>query len=297
MSFRFTFNREQRYGVLGLIVLIIILLGLTYRMRNQFSKLKPKHKTSRAEKRVQKIIDSLKEAKNTRRTRQKIFPFNPNFITDYKGYTLGMSPEEIDRLQGYRAKGKWINTVTDFQQVTEVSDSLLMEIAPFFKFPDWVTQKQKKKRQITKKQGEKRLDQEKYSLNTVTAQELQQVKGVGEVLSNRIIRYRSQLHGFLGNIQLKDVYGLGYKVRKRILRKYTVKEAPKQIDVNTASTAALTEVYYFDYELARKIVDYRITHEGITSFEELSKIEDFPIGYMEQIKLYVKVDSLQNLRK
>ncbi len=86
----------------------------------------------------QKEIDSLKmvEIENSK---PKIYPFNPNYITDYKGYTLGMSVEEIDRLLEFRKQDKWINSAEQFQQVTQVSDSLLNAISPYFKFPEWVT--------------------------------------------------------------------------------------------------------------------------------------------------------------
>ena len=66
------------------------------------------------------------------------------YVTDYKGYTLGMSAQEINLLQAYRAKGKWINSAKEFQRITKVSDSLLKTIAPYFKFPDWVTSSSQK---------------------------------------------------------------------------------------------------------------------------------------------------------
>ena len=50
-----------------------------------------------------------------------------------------MSAEEINRLHAYRAKNKWVNSRKEFQRITKVSDSLLKQIAPYFKFPDWVT--------------------------------------------------------------------------------------------------------------------------------------------------------------
>src|SRR5690554_8215098 len=76
--------------------------------------------------------------KKTEDNSPTIFPFNPNFITDYKGYTLGMTPEEIDRLLTYRSENKWINSDEDFQSVTQVSDSLLAVLIRFFNFPEWV---------------------------------------------------------------------------------------------------------------------------------------------------------------
>ena len=93
---------------------------------------------------IQRQIDSLRNSKAAEET-IIIFPFNPNFITDYKGYTLGLSPEEIDKLLAYRSQNLWINSASDFQTVTGVSDSLLATIAPFFKFPDWVKNAQSKK--------------------------------------------------------------------------------------------------------------------------------------------------------
>ena len=61
-----------------------------------------------------------------------------------------MSLTEIDRLLLFRRKNKFINSEREFQKITQVSDSLLAKIAPYFKFPDWVSkvnqQKQRKKR-------------------------------------------------------------------------------------------------------------------------------------------------------
>ena len=50
----------------------------------------------------------------------KLYPFNPNFITDYKGYTLGLSVEEIDRLHDVRANNTYVNSSKEFQKVTMV---------------------------------------------------------------------------------------------------------------------------------------------------------------------------------
>ena len=54
-------------------------------------------------------IDSLKIVELENR-KPKIFPFNPNYITDYKGEQLGMSLYEIDKLLAFRKTGKFINS-------------------------------------------------------------------------------------------------------------------------------------------------------------------------------------------
>jgi len=45
-------------------------------------------------------------------------------------------------------------------------------------------------------------------LNTSTATDLTQVRGIREVLSKRIVKYRKHLQGFDYLVQLYEVYGL-----------------------------------------------------------------------------------------
>jgi len=83
-----------------------------------------------------------------------------------------------------------------------------------------------------------------------------------------------------------------YKTEQEILKEYSVinpKEVQK-IAINTASLVQLSEIIYFNYELAREIVEYRELHEGIKTFEELAKIESFPAYKIDRIKLYLTIN-------
>lgn len=70
---------------------------------------------------LQHTIDSLKAIEYPK----IIYPFNPNFINDQRGYFLDLSPQEIDRLHANRKQGKWINSVRDFLKVTGVDSTWL----------------------------------------------------------------------------------------------------------------------------------------------------------------------------
>ncbi|MDB4067298.1 hypothetical protein N9525_05100 [Flavobacteriaceae bacterium] len=91
---------------------------------------------------LQEQIDSAKLQKQ----QPRIFPFNPNYISLSKGYQLGLSLEEIERLHRYRDTGKFINSVTAFEQITQVTPSWLKQYSPYFKFPDWVTAEVEKRK-------------------------------------------------------------------------------------------------------------------------------------------------------
>lgn len=290
MKSRFVFNSGQRNGIFVLILIVVVLLGVMYWVKHRPQNDLETPQEIQEEQLVQEFVDSLKSIKSKPK-KYKVYPFNPNFITDYKGYKLGMSPEEIDRLHKFRKQDSWIDSKAQFQNVTKVSDSLLNEISPYFKFPDWVIANRNRKAKERQNQSKELSYSQKTDLNTASTEDLQKVSGIGEVLSRRIIRYRSKIEGFVDKIQLKDVYGLNYETQKNLLAKFAVKSNTevKKLDINKATTAELTEIVYFNYELARRIVNYRITHQGITSFEELAKVDGFPAGRIDRLKLYLKI--------
>lgn len=135
MKFYTYFSQQQRLAVIALIVVIIVMeLSWVSYNKTQTDSFAVDPATYL---KFQNEVDSL-IVHQPRNSTPKLYPFNPNYITDYKGYTLGMSSQEINRLQAYRATNKWVNSRKEFQRITKVSDSLLKTIAPYFKFPDWV---------------------------------------------------------------------------------------------------------------------------------------------------------------
>ncbi len=280
------FNKHQRSGLLILAVLIVI-VQVAFFLVNSQTDFQPNSKHPQDLSAIQKKIDSLKSIEPPKDT---IYPFNPNYITDYKGYLLGMSLEEINRLHTFRALGKYVNSANEFQEVTQVSDSLIEVISPSFKFPEWINKNTKissTSSQLEKSTFEKPI--KKVNLNTADAEQLKKINGIGDKLSERIISFRNRLGGFLVDAQLYDVYGLDSVVVKRTLDKFTVltKPAIEKIDLNEATYDQLRSIVYVNGKLAGKILDYRRINGTYKSLEELTKIEDFPADRLPSIALYL----------
>jgi DNA uptake protein ComE-like DNA-binding protein len=284
----FVFNSSQRNGILFLLLLVsgfaVINNYIDFTTENLLDT------NSREVLAVQKELDSIRILL-TESNQTKIYPFNPNFITDFKGYKLGMSSEEIDRLLDYRKQNKWINSKEDFKEVTKVSDSFLDQISIYFKFPEWVTNPKPKYSGWKKGFKEKTFDQ-KIDLNSVTQLELKKVNGIGEALSKRIIDYRSKLVGFSDDIQLYEVYGLDYQVVNRVLNEFTVK-TPKEIikmNLNKISASDIATVPGISFDLAKRIWEFRILNETIVNFSELKNIEGLTERKLQGIQLYLKLE-------
>ncbi|NNE33448.1 MAG: helix-hairpin-helix domain-containing protein [Winogradskyella sp.] len=288
MKSHFQFSKKQRSGIFLLIAIIVLLQSIFIIKNNREAE--PFIVNDELIK-FNNEVDSLRLLAEEK-TKPKIYPFNPNYLTDYKGYTLGMSNEEIDRLHSYRAKNKWVNSAKEFQNITKVSDSLLNEISEYFKFPEWVSSRNSNTstyKNVYDNDKPKSYNQ-KIDLNLATASQLKKVYGIGEKLSERIIAYRNKSNGgFIADNELFEVYGLEEEVIERIKHDFTVKtpRAIEKINLNTATRDDLVTVKYIDYEVAHKIIEERNLREGFKSLEELTKVEDFPIHKIEIIKLYL----------
>ncbi|MFV7234594.1 ComEA family DNA-binding protein [Flavobacterium sp. ZB4R12] len=283
----FKFSREQRNGIL-LLFGIIIVLQLIYFFVD-FSVVAKNYPEKQKWLSLQSQIDSMKTENQAELP--KMYLFNPNFITDYKGYKLGMSVEEIDRLLSFRKENKYVNSPKEFQNVTKISDSLLNAIAPYFKFPEWVNNKKEFKayKNYSNQAFAKKEKIVLIDINQATQEDLIKIYGIGEVISLRILKQKESLGGFVSMEQMKDVWGLSPEVIENLNAHFKVSVLPnfKKIDINNASLKELSQFSYFRYALAKEIVTYRSMKGDINNIEDLIKIKGFPVDKAKIIDLYL----------
>ena len=285
----FSFLNQQRTGILLLFVIIILLQAIYFLSDFTVSeKTNPEKEEWMA---LQLEIDSLKMSKLNETP--KVYTFNPNFISDYKGYKLGMSVQEIDRLLAFRKENKYVTSAKEFQEVTKISDSLLNKISGLFKFPDWVQNKTNDKNE--KKEYFKKFDKPKenivvHDINTATQEDLIKLYGIGEALSLRILKQKEILGCFVSMEQMKDIWGLSPEVIIELNSHFKVQLPPdfKKIRINDASLKELSQFPYFKYALAKQIVIFRSMNGDFNNIEDLAKIKDFPVEKAKIISLYLE---------
>ena len=291
----FWYTKSQRNGILFLLASIIGLQLLFHFINFGDNGLVTPNQAKMSF--YQHQLDSLKKI-SLEDKKYTIYPFNPNYISDHKGYQLGMKIKEIDRLLAHRNKRLFVNSAKEFQEVTKISDSLLQAISPYFKFPEWVQKKNREKEErftVTTKTKKyisdiTSSDITSSDINEATPYDFTLVKGVDEYLSERIIKYRSKLQGFSFPEQLFEVWGLEKEVADNILQVFSIQKKPRitKINVNTASFKEVLSNPYIDYELCVQIFGYKDEVAELQSISEIKNIEGFPIEKYDRIVLYLQ---------
>lgn len=268
-------NKSQRRGILWTFAIFLVL----HFVLRFYPKNNPKAPSLFVlDSLAQQKVDSLIAVKATE-TKDTIYPFNPTYISDFKAYQLGISMEAVQRIRSYRASGKYINSLQDFKNVTQLPDDKIAEIRPYLKFPKqrFSAPKPKKVVRITKE------------LNGASETDLQEVYGIGEVYAKRIIDLRNKLGGFHLKDQLNDVWGLTPETQSRIWEHFTLDSIPtiKKKNINEITIAELSALYYINSSLASRIVAVRTQKETLASWEDLSAIQQLDSIKKARLSLYL----------
>ena len=243
------FSKGHYFGIAILICSIGLLQLFIYWFNNQKDTttldLTPEEKNWLL---AQNEIDSLKEA--AQENSNKIYPFNPNFISDYKGYKLGMTESQIDKLHQIRIQNKYVNSKSEFQKLTGVSNEWMKRYAIYFKFPDWVTNRTNNNYQTKYNNTYPKFDKKEtkivvQDLNTADQVALEKAYMIGEKLAIKIITEREKFGSFASMDQLQFIWGISPEASADLNKKFQIKSSGnlKKININTSTIKELQRKY------------------------------------------------------
>ncbi len=222
----------------------------------------------------------------SKNTRSILFPFDPNQTSRDQLMSLGFTGFLADRIVNYRNKGGRFFAKADLLKIYGMDTMLYQRVINFIDLP-----KQKAQSKFETKEFKKKeivlLD-----LNTADTTQLKKVFGVGKKLSERIIKFRDKLGGFISANQLTEVYGLDSTVIAAIKMKFFIQDnfKPKQLNINTATEFELSTHPYISNKLAKAITAYRFQHGSFAGLADLTTIHILTPSEYERVKAYLTVN-------
>ncbi len=188
------------------------------------------------------------------------FEFNPNDASPEELQKLGFSEKLTQTIVNYRKKGGRFYYKEDLMKIYGMDTAHYRMLEPYIIY-------KKVKVDTNFKSSARRIE-----LNSCVKEDLMQLYGIGDKLSDRIIKFRDGLGGFYDVSQLNQVYGIEESTFNKIKSQLYVEGDIKKININLASESELSSHPYINYKLAKLIVEYRSQHGNYSQLTDLKKL-------------------------
>ena len=259
------------------------------------------------------IDDSLSRRKNVAandafvpvyehtQTTYTLKPFDPNTASEQVLSALGLSTKVVSNILKYRKKGGSFRKKDDLDKIYGLARGKFLELRPFIMLSN-VTRPAESSTTVSKKKlaQQKENDTKKsyaqrdvalplspFDINSADTATLKRIRGIGTVLSNRIVKFREKLGGFHSIEQVRDVYNLDEKAYKEVARYvYVETSALRKIKINHISEGSLAQHPYISKKLATHIIELR-NRKRIESIAALKKVVGINLYKLELLAPYL----------
>lgn len=219
-----------------------------------------------------------KEIKNiaTRGVELELFDFDPNTITKAEWEKLGVDARMSKRIIKYLSTGARFKCADDIGKIYGFDSLLLVRIKPFVQI-------------IPLKEESVKI--ELIDLNFADTTILKTLPGIGKILSNRIIKYKDMLGGYISKSQLLEVYGISKETFQSIENRVFVSPVVLQkISINDCSAKSLEKHPYISKRMSSDIVKYRVRVGKYSSVEDLKNKHLLSDSVFQKIQPYLSIE-------
>ena len=295
----FDFTRAERRGILVLSILsfIILIFPSVYKFIKDDSELSHTLIDLQSDEPAL-FIEKQRAYSNTIAQKKSIqtkarhnifyFSFNPNKLSRENWKNLGLSDKQIDVIYNYEAKGGEFRVKADLRKMYVIDEEMYIALEPYIDIPEQLSYKNKSFLPINRVENNK-ASITKFDINSADTAQLMQVRGIGTVLSSRIIKFRNALGGLYNSEQLKDVYGLSVEAQAELLKYIVVDINNLQlISINDVTKVELQKHPYVDNKQAQLIINYRDQHGKYSQLRDLEKLHGLDPDFLRKIGPYLK---------
>lgn len=231
------------------------------------------------------------------------FAFNPNTISADSLILLGLTAKQAAAVVRYRSAGGVFRRPSDLEKLRAIDAATRQRLVALVRIPDEAAERKlvRSARAVSVPQAERSQAQahersavrrvETIDLNAADTAMLRRLRGIGAVLSQRIVDYRQQLGGFHHVEQLLDVRGIKPELVDRLRSQLHIDTtAIQRIDLNTATLEQLQSHPYINSAEAKGIVYYRATMGKLTQPADLLRYKLLTPERYNRLRPYIIVD-------
>jgi competence protein ComEA len=300
----FTFSKNDRIGIICVLVLIIAVYFLPHLFAKQQANVAIEKDTALAaaldtlQQRENKNFDGeenfttqypFEQNSNKGFTEGELFTFDPNTLSTEGWQRLGLNDRTIKTINNYRSKGGHFYKSEDLKKIWGLPPAFYervkgnIEIAVADKtqhFENPFTERPKYEK------PERRIAV--VNVNTADTSALIALPGIGSKLATRIIAFRDKLGGFYSVDQIGETYGLPDSTYQKLKPYLNVSNnGTRKININSATKDELKIHPYIRWNIANAIVEYRNQHGPFKNLNDLKNIMLIDEKAFEKIAPYV----------
>lgn len=247
----FSFNKSQKVTLIFLSLIILILIILLNRPNNSILSDPFDVDSSKVEFFIEQVrLDSIKKP-SKKINRYQLDDFNPNNYSVKDWMNIGFSKRQSESIVKYKNSSGGFESKEDLKSVYVISEKKYNEIESFIRIP--------------KLEPENKLIEnvrDFVNLNEASESELILIKGIGEILAKRIIKYKIKLGGFYHVDQLREVYGLSVENFDLIKTQIFLESSyVSKFEINSIDFNELKKHPYINWDLAEFILKERSTQK------------------------------------
>jgi competence protein ComEA len=244
-----SFSSLERKGVIVLIIIIMIITGINAILVHQGPLLKKENNAlflkelQSFDQQLTVLNDSFIDLNPVFRDEEiykgELFIFDPNSSSAGDFRRLGMNNRLIRTLLNYRLHGGRFHKKEDLNKLYGMNKGLYERLAPYVSIKEPSIAHNELGSSISS------VPSVPVDINTADSAALDKLRGIGTILSKRIVRYRTLLGGFYDTGQLKEVYGLSDSLLSAIKpRFYADTTIIFKLSLNNASESELARHPY-----------------------------------------------------
>ncbi|MBK9511531.1 MAG: helix-hairpin-helix domain-containing protein [Cytophagaceae bacterium] len=222
------------------------------------------------------------------------FSFDPNTATEADFKKMGFPMYVAKTIFKYRQKGGKFKFKEDLKKIYILKPEIYEEFQPFILLPE--------KNSFTAKDPDENLNikiespveapkwtkkatiSTKFDINSADTTQLMQVRGIGKVFANRIIKYRDLLGGFNNLSQISETYGIAPEAVDELKKMAFINSGVKKISINKVDKIRHP---YLNYNQGKVILEYRKQHGDFKNINDLRSIKILDENTLNKIEPYL----------